>query len=254
GEESVFITKNIAESHFIEGGSGIGDYLFPLKINAEISRSSDWEQPLDAKKYNFAPEFMQFWQERYGLDEEDCFYYIYGILWTPEYRTLYKPFLKKDFPHIPFSLSKDYTKKIANLGRKLSELHTLSFSSEKINKWPTGSCKNYLIQNIYYDSKKNRVYFDKPNDKQLKINGIQKDKSEDFFWIGDITPQMWGFSIGGVPQLSLWLKNRKFSSEIKKYSFNRAITKEELKNFLKICFSIKKTIELMKKLSIYYQN
>ena len=40
------------------------------------------------------------------LYPEDIFYYIYGVLHSPTYRTRYAEFLKIDFPRIP--LPKDY--------------------------------------------------------------------------------------------------------------------------------------------------
>ncbi len=261
GENSVFITNNVAESHFIEGGSGIGDYLFPLKINSSLKRINNWERPLIAEKYNFNSDFFKKWKSSFGLGEEDLFYYIYGILWTPGYRKLYGMFLKKDFPHIPFIFSANQTKKIADIGRELCKYHTLSFSSSKeIHDWAINSdfeSNIYEIRNFFYDSYQKRIFFNKSISKKKiseKTRKIEAVNSSEIFWIGDITPEMWSFSIGGIPQLRLWLKNRQFSTVIKKYSFNRGIVKEELVDFLKICISIKKSINLMKNLEIIYQN
>ncbi len=260
GENSVFITNNIAESHFIESGSGIGDYLFPLKINNDLNQKNDWERPLNAEEYNFNCDFLDDWKNRFNLDEEDLFYYIYGILWAPEYRKQYKMFLKKDFPHIPFNFSTDQTKIIADIGRELCKYHTLSFSSSKdLHDWPIISNENhssFKIRNFSYDSDQERICFNqsKSKNKQNKrTKKIDTDNSGEIFWISNITPEMWAFSIGGIPQLRLWLKNRQFSTEIKKYSLNRGINKEELQTFLKICISIKNTIILMKNLNRIYQ-
>ena len=261
GENSTFITNIISESHFIEGGSGIGDYLFPLKIASNLKRINDWERPLNADEYNFNSSFLKNWKERFALDEEDLFYYIYGILWTPRFRKQYGMFLKKDFPHIPFIFPANPTKKIADIGRELCKYHTLSFSSSnKIQEWPINTSKTYntyKIRNFFYDPDRKKIFFDtmKPKEKQhKKSKRTESINSRDIFWIGDITPEMWAFSIGGIPQLRLWLKNRQFTTEIKKYSFNRGINMEELHIFLKICISIKKSIILIKNLDLYYQN
>ncbi|QEE16182.1 type ISP restriction/modification enzyme [Promethearchaeum syntrophicum] len=261
GENSVFITNTIAESHFIEGGSGIGDYLFPLKIKSNLKRISDWERPLNAEEYNFDRDFLENWKKQFALDEEDLFYYIYGILWTPGYRNQYGMFLKKDFPHIPFIFQPNQTKKIADIGRELCKYHTLSFSSSKeIRDWPINSNfleKTYNIYNIYYDPDQERIYFENPINKTKRNEKTRNNHtfySSETFWIGNITLEMWSFSIGGIPQLRLWLKNRQFTTEIKKYSFNRGIDKEELHLFLKICISIKKSLNLVKNLDKYYQN
>jgi len=266
GENSVFITNSIAESHFIEGGSGIGDYLFPLKINGDLKRKNDWECPLIADEYNFNCDFLEEWKNRFALDEEDLFYYIYGILWTPGYRKQYGIFLKKDFPHIPFIFPPNQTKKITDIGRELSICHTQSFSpsSKELHDWPTNLSDNfktnniYKISNFFYDSEQNRIYFDKieskkkQNERTTKKETIETINLIEKFWIGNITPEMWSFSIGDIPQLRLWLKNRQFSTKIKKYSFNRGINKEELHIFLKICSSIKKSIHLIRNLDRIY--
>ncbi len=259
GENSVFITNSIAESHFIEGGSGIGDYLFPLKINSKLKRKNDWEYPLIADEYNFNCDFLDDWKNRFALDEEDLFYYIYGILWTPGYRKQYGIFLKKDFPHIPFIFSPNQTKKIADIGKKLSKYHTLSFShSKELHDWIINSnykYNTYEIRDFYYDSVRKRIYFDKSKSKKNQSEKTREKEtvnSSEIFWIGNITPEMWAFSIGGIPQLRLWLKNRQFSKEIKKYSFNRGIFMKEINVFLKICISIKKSINLIKNLENIY--
>jgi len=261
GENSIFITNTIAESHFIEGGSGIGDYIFPLKIHTNLERINDWERPLNPEEYNFNSDFLKKWKNRFALDEEDLFYYIYGILWTPGYRKLYRIFLKKDFPHIPINFSANQTKKIADIGRKLCKYHTLSFSSSKeIHDWPINASKiykTYKIRNIYYDPDQKRIYFNKLESKKIQNKRTRKKKSvnsSEIFWIGNITPDMWSFSIGGIPQIRLWLKNRQLSVEIKKYSFNRGIDRKELQNLLKICISIKKSINLIKNLDRLYEN
>lgn len=54
------------------------------------------------------------------LTKEDIFYYIYGILHSPEYRQRFEANLKKELPRIP--LAEDF-RAFALSGRKLAELH-----------------------------------------------------------------------------------------------------------------------------------
>ncbi len=54
------------------------------------------------------------------LTKEDIFYYIYGILHSPEYRNRFEANLKKELPRIP--LAEDF-KAFSLAGRKLARLH-----------------------------------------------------------------------------------------------------------------------------------
>lgn len=54
------------------------------------------------------------------LNKEDIFYYIYGILHSPEYRQRFEANLRKELPRIP--LAKDF-KAFSLAGRRLAQLH-----------------------------------------------------------------------------------------------------------------------------------
>ena len=138
GKSSVLITDRLADSHFIEGGSGIGDYIFPLKINFDLKRKSDWDHPLPAIHYNFSREFIAHFESKLKMQEqqynpEDIFYYIYAILWTPIYREKYAFFLKSEFPRIPFPKSYRKLKEISKMGQKLINYHLLVKDEDTVN-------------------------------------------------------------------------------------------------------------------------
>lgn len=65
-----------------------------------------------------------------GLSKEDIFYYIYGILHSPEYRSRFASNLKKELPRIP--LAKDFAV-FSNAGRKLAYLH---LNYETVDPYP----------------------------------------------------------------------------------------------------------------------
>ena len=64
------------------------------------------------------------------LTKEDIFYYIYGILHSPEYRERFAANLKKELPRIP--LAEDF-RAFSIAGRKLADLH---LNYETIEPWP----------------------------------------------------------------------------------------------------------------------
>lgn len=59
-------------------------------------------------------------KEKLGLNDLGVFYYVYGVLHSPEYRERYANDLKKSVPRIPILKDKN---KFVYVGQKLSELH-----------------------------------------------------------------------------------------------------------------------------------
>lgn len=66
-------------------------------------------------------------REQYGhkssITKEDIFYYVYGILHSPDYRTAFEADLKKMLPRLPLVDSLDDFRAFSNAGRALADLH-----------------------------------------------------------------------------------------------------------------------------------
>lgn len=62
-------------------------------------------------------------QYGYKVTKEDIFYYIYGILHSPDYRTTFATDLKKSLPRLPLIEKADDFWAFSRAGRKLAELH-----------------------------------------------------------------------------------------------------------------------------------
>lgn len=64
-------------------------------------------------------------KQRYGnkVTKEDIFYYVYGILHSPEYRTTFEADLKKMLPRLPLVDTPDMFMAFSKAGRDLAELH-----------------------------------------------------------------------------------------------------------------------------------
>lgn len=73
--------------------------------------------------------------ERYGKDisREDIFYYVYGFLHSPEYRTKFANDLKKMLPRIPLVEDRADFVAFSKAGRSLAQLH---LNYEKISPYP----------------------------------------------------------------------------------------------------------------------
>ena len=57
------------------------------------------------------------------ITKEDTFYYVYGLLHSPEYRKRFSADLKKSLPHIPFPETYQLFKAFSKAGRELAQLH-----------------------------------------------------------------------------------------------------------------------------------
>lgn len=75
------------------------------------------------------------------ITKEDIFWYVYGILHSPEYKSRFAADLKKMLPRIPFA--QDF-RAFSNAGRKLGEWH---LNYETIEPYPlTEDCKRLVME------------------------------------------------------------------------------------------------------------
>jgi predicted helicase len=74
-------------------------------------------------------------QALYGesVTKDDLFFYIYGILHSPEYRQAFSADFKRDVPRIPNVSSPDEFLAFSTAGRLLSDLHV---GYETVEPWP----------------------------------------------------------------------------------------------------------------------
>ncbi|MBN6191207.1 DEAD/DEAH box helicase [Aneurinibacillus sp. BA2021] len=75
------------------------------------------------------------YQHEYGVQvtKDDIFFYVYGLLHSPEYRERYAANLKKQLPRIPMVPGRERFEAFVDAGRKLSDLH---IGYEKVEPYP----------------------------------------------------------------------------------------------------------------------
>ena len=66
------------------------------------------------------------------ITKEDIFYYIYGILHSPEYRERFGTNLQKELPRIPLVDTNATFRRFADAGRQLADLH---LNYETVERW-----------------------------------------------------------------------------------------------------------------------
>lgn len=221
-----FCSRNITELKC--GEYSIGSYLFPLYLylaEGEMNFNSGHRRP------NLSPEFTKDVSSKLGLrfiedgggdinitfGPEDIFHYAYAVFHSPTYRTRYAEYLKIDFPRLPMTSDKDLFKALTDKGAELVSLHLMESPvlNNLITRYPVvGSNK---VEKVGHYENNRRVY----------INNTQ--------YFEGVSPEVWGFHIGGYQVAQKWLRDRK----------GRTLIYDELTNYQKIIVALKETIRLM---------
>ena len=122
---SALISKNISDLQLQFNGQ-----CFPLHYYEEMDKKSPniFEATGDSeyiKRDGVSDFILKRAIESYGdrVTKEDIFYYVYGILHNPNYRTTFANDLKKMLPRIPLVDSTDDFWSFSKAGRDLAELH-----------------------------------------------------------------------------------------------------------------------------------
>ncbi len=262
---SFFISDKGFEHKCCEGASGLDSYAFPLSIN-ESDDPDITSTPKNAIHSNITISFKTSLSYNTKITDENIVYYIYGILYSPTYRERYHLGLMEDYPRIPFSETFEIFERMSNLGKRLTELHLMKAPDLDDAHFDMSLSTDYKIYNVRrndkdekgkqisdtYDPDMKKIYIKKRKKSQIKAEQ-EGDQLDDITWIGGITQEMWDFEIGGRQQLKEWLYTRRYSKDIKKFTIQRALNIDELKYFLKMCDTIKKTIELLPELDEIYK-
>lgn len=150
------------------------------------------------------------------LTQEDIFYYIYAIFYSPTYRARYSSFLKVDFPRVPLTASLKIFCALATLGNKLVAIHLLE-SPEVLN---------FITR---FTGKGGYVVHQKPT---WKENAVWINETQRFEGVPE---KVWNFHIGGYQVCEKWLKDRK----------GRTLTNEDIKHYQCIIVALNETIRIM---------
>ena len=92
---------------------------------------------------NLNPDTVERFQEALGqdIDDDDIFFYVYGVLHSPDFRREFETNLKKEKPRVPMPPDRATFDAIATAGRELCELHVDYESVEPyplVEEWRDG--------------------------------------------------------------------------------------------------------------------
>ena len=129
---SAFISKIVLDLNLMEAGT----QCFPLYLYGELDTETVDQPDLFAiptptkgerqRRDAITDEGLAHFQAAYPgetIGKEDVFYYVYGLLHSPDYRERYADNLSKELPHIPCVQSAADFWAFSKAGRALAELH-----------------------------------------------------------------------------------------------------------------------------------
>jgi len=133
GPLAALIVDSVADLHLIGSGSVFPRYIYEKRESAtnELDVFGE-DQPGHTRVDNVSDAILSEYRKQYGAEvtKDDIFFYVYGILHSPEYRERFAADLKKMLPRIP-KVSDFWG--FAKAGRELSELH---LGYESVEPWP----------------------------------------------------------------------------------------------------------------------
>jgi len=216
------VTEHVMELKL--GSHDRNTYLAPLYLCPPRTKNELLPKQKDSKerKPNLESNFLETLREDYHQSPlpETLLGYIYAVLYSPMYRKTYVELLRLDFPRIPFTKDAKLFQKLAELGKRLVDLHLLRsseldppiarFQGDGDNRVQNGK------KGLRYDPNAQRVYINR----------------EQFF--EGVPAEVWEYPIGGYQVCHKWLKDRK----------DRCLSLEEIKTYCRIVTALSKTIAI----------
>jgi predicted helicase len=158
----------------------------------------------------------------------DALCYIYGILYSQEYRSRYKSQLLRSYPRIPVNPNPQLFLTLSRIGSELVALHLME--SPRLNDFITTYIgpKNPEVVRVGWSN--DTVWLDATATKKG-----QPAKPGSIGFRG-VPEQVWNFHIGGYQVCEKWLKDRK----------GRMLSQDDIVHYQKVVVAINETIRLMK--------
>lgn len=140
------VTNKICDRHYTPNGQCFPLYYYEENKKQELSFYDDIDT---GEKYTrrdgITDWILKEVRTRYGtrkITKEDIFYYVYGLLHSQEYRTMFEADLKKSLPRIPIVESVDDFNAFSQAGRDLANLH--------LNYEDVEACSEVMIRHTSY--------------------------------------------------------------------------------------------------------
>jgi len=206
-------------------------YLYPT-AKTDFFDSDSPSRTHGGRRPNLAPEFIADFSSRLKLDfvpdgcgdlastfgPEDVFHYAYAVFHSPTYRRRYAQFLKMDFPRLPLTSNVEFFRSLCALGTELVALHLMEQHPTLQTRYPVAGDNS--VASVRYTEPANGILG------RVWINTTQ--------YFNNVSPEVWGYHIGGYQVCQKWLKDRK----------GRQLSYDDLTHYQGIVAALSRTIEL----------
>ena len=193
---SGLMVESVPNLHFHDSSQCFPLYVYDERRDGEM----DFGSGDDSRHINVSDYVLGEFQASYSgttINKEDIFYYVYGVLHSPEYKRRFKADLKKMLPRIP--KAKDFWA-FAKAGRTLADIH-LGYEDAKPYPAKEHSTDLGLDPSTLYHVQK--MYFGK--------SGKQVDKSTIVYnsrvTLTDIPLEAYEYVVNGKPAIE-WIMER----------------------------------------------
>ncbi|MFO0894505.1 MAG: type ISP restriction/modification enzyme [Phycisphaerales bacterium] len=213
---SALATDSLPNYHMHDTGQ-----FFPLYSYEPIDEAADRDAaalglPTDGevidgyrRRSAITDAILKQFQAVYGrtVTKEDIFYYVYGVLHSPEYRTRFASDLKKMLPRIPLTCDVRDFGRFSSAGRDLAEWH---LNYETIEPFPLDEHCDLLTLDPKTLYQVEKMTFGRPNPEQ-KACGEKWDKTRIIYnshiTLGGIPIEAYEYVVNGKPAIE-WLIDR----------------------------------------------
>jgi predicted helicase len=211
-EFSVLVTSVLPDMHMTDKSGA--SQCFPLYLYEASDKSGEFDygdEIIDGYRRRDAitDAILKTFRAAYGpkVTKKDIFYYVYGILHSPEYRTRFASDLKKMLPRIPLTKETKDFKAFSDAGRKLAEWH---LNYETVEPWPLVEHMDKFDFNPWDQFKVQKMNFARPTAEQ-KAAGAKYDKTQ-IIYNSHLTLKMipleaYDYVVNGKPALE-WIIER----------------------------------------------
>lgn len=209
---SAVVTDSVPNYHLHDTGQCFPLYLYePADDSDELDFGEDEIVDGYRRRDAITDAIHKVFRDAYDkkVSKEDIFYYVYGILHSPEYRERFAADLKKMLPRIPLTKEADDFWLFSKAGRDLAELH---LNYETIDPWEVliydSAPLSMPVEEKYRIEKK--MTFARPTAEQ-KAAGEKWDKSRIIYnshlTISGIPLEAYDYVVNGKPALE-WIIER----------------------------------------------
>jgi predicted helicase len=210
---SVVATDTPPDYELISKGQCFPLYLYEKAElrDGELSLDQAEGEVIDGyrRRHAITDGILAEFRRAYGQDvsKDDIFYYVYGILHSPEYRSRFASDLKKMLPRIPLTKETADYQAFTQAGRDLAHWH---LNYETIEPYPLKELTSELGLDPWKQFHVTKMTFAKPTPAQ-KAEGLKADKTRIIYnahlTLDGIPLEAYDYIVNGKPALE-WIIER----------------------------------------------